>query len=185
MMESWINGVHNKKRTSPMYDANEEYYSSQQDVEMKDVEQKPQQSSTNQTELVDEYGDVDFRQQIDPADEQKRSRRRSASPLDDFGTIKRPRTDSNEDLHPPPTKRGAVKNRWTEKTICKFFREGFCREGESCVYSHNAEDSHRRPELCRFYAQGYCKRGLACPNLHGKHFENFTKITSNFRRISL
>jgi hypothetical protein len=186
MIESWINGVNHRKKTSPIYDSNEEYYSGGQtaDVEMKDSEQSIQPA------IMDEYGDVDYRQQMDTdAEEPKRSsRRRSASPIDGFGTMaKRPRNDSGDELHyPPPARRGPVKNRWTERTICKFFREGFCREGETCIYSHNAADSNRRPELCRFYAQGYCKRGLACkfisngvltyinfailgPNLHGEY----------------
>jgi hypothetical protein len=167
MMESWINGVHQKRR-SPMYDSNEEYYSGGPqtaiDVEMKLVEQPIQ------AEVVDEYGDVDYRQHIDKFDGQKQIRRRSSSPIDGFGTMpKRPRNEDEEAYYPPPTRRGPIKNRWTENTICKFFREGFCREGDNCVYSHNAQDSHRRPELCRFYAQGYCKRGLACPNLHGEY----------------
>lgn len=61
-----------------------------------------------------------------------------------------------------------MRTRWTERTICKFFREGYCRDGDHCVYSHNASDSHRRPEVCKFYQHGYCKKGLACMHLHGE-----------------
>ncbi|CAI5447181.1 unnamed protein product [Caenorhabditis angaria] len=57
----------------------------------------------------------------------------------------------------------------TEKQICKFFREGYCRDGDRCCYSHNTEDSLRRPILCNFYANSYCKKGLQCLMLHGEY----------------
>ncbi|CAI2350946.1 unnamed protein product [Caenorhabditis sp. 36 PRJEB53466] len=56
----------------------------------------------------------------------------------------------------------------TEHQICKFFREGYCRDGDNCSYSHQAEDSLRRPVLCNFYANSYCKKGLQCLMLHGE-----------------
>lgn len=166
-MESWINGVQKKKRTSPVYDSNEEYYGGSKTEDKQNEDER-----AIQPEAVDEYGDVDYRQQhIEGIDTQKRPRRRSDSPIDSFGTMaKRPRGDfQEEEVQYPPPKRGPVRNKWTEKTICKFFREGYCRDSENCAYSHNAADSHRRSELCRFYNQGYCKRGLACPNLHGEY----------------
>ncbi|KAF8372922.1 hypothetical protein PRIPAC_79351 [Pristionchus pacificus] len=58
--------------------------------------------------------------------------------------------------------------RWMERHICKFFREGYCRDGDGCSYSHSAEDSKRRPEVCKFYMSGHCKKGLACHHLHGE-----------------
>ncbi|CAD6195463.1 unnamed protein product [Caenorhabditis auriculariae] len=57
----------------------------------------------------------------------------------------------------------------TEHQICKFFREGYCRDGDQCSYSHQAEDSLRRPELCKFYLSGFCKKGLQCLMLHGEY----------------
>uniref|UniRef100_A0A914LKW2 C3H1-type domain-containing protein n=3 Tax=Meloidogyne TaxID=189290 RepID=A0A914LKW2_MELIC len=54
------------------------------------------------------------------------------------------------------------------RLICKFFREGFCRDGDQCTFSHLTGDSHRRPELCRYYQQGYCKKGLFCQLMHGE-----------------
>ncbi|CAI4227130.1 unnamed protein product [Auanema sp. JU1783] len=56
----------------------------------------------------------------------------------------------------------------TEHLICKFFREGYCRDGDNCAYSHQAEDSLRKAELCRFYQNGFCKKGLTCLALHGE-----------------
>lgn len=56
----------------------------------------------------------------------------------------------------------------TEHQICKFFREGYCRDGDKCSYSHQAEDSLRRPQLCNFYANSFCKKGLQCLMLHGE-----------------
>uniref|UniRef100_A0A915EML8 C3H1-type domain-containing protein n=1 Tax=Ditylenchus dipsaci TaxID=166011 RepID=A0A915EML8_9BILA len=48
-------------------------------------------------------------------------------------------------------------------------REGFCRDGDDCAYSHLASDSHRRTDLCKYYQHGYCKKGLACLHLHGEY----------------
>ncbi|UMM30502.1 hypothetical protein L5515_012358 [Caenorhabditis briggsae] len=65
--------------------------------------------------------------------------------------------------------RNGVKPRFqTEHQICKFFREGYCRDGDKCSYSHQAEDSLRRPQLCNFYANSFCKKGLQCLMLHGE-----------------
>uniref|UniRef100_A0A7E5A227 Zinc finger CCCH domain-containing protein 6 n=1 Tax=Panagrellus redivivus TaxID=6233 RepID=A0A7E5A227_PANRE len=58
---------------------------------------------------------------------------------------------------------------WTENVMCKFFREGYCRDDMDCSYSHNAALSNRKPELCKFYSQGFCKKGLACTLLHGEY----------------
>uniref|UniRef100_A0A914I8E5 C3H1-type domain-containing protein n=1 Tax=Globodera rostochiensis TaxID=31243 RepID=A0A914I8E5_GLORO len=55
-----------------------------------------------------------------------------------------------------------------DRIICKFFREGFCRDGDKCTYSHATADSHRQPVLCRYYQQGFCRRNLFCQNLHGE-----------------
>ncbi|CAD5221127.1 unnamed protein product [Bursaphelenchus okinawaensis] len=111
----------------------------------------------------DQNGDVDLRDN----DFDRRIRRRSPSPYDGQISPKRSRQDS-----PPPgpqrPRRGPVKTEWTERTICKFFREGFCRDGDNCVYSHNAADSRRIPELCRYYQHGYCKKNVRCLNLHGE-----------------
>ncbi|VDK27392.1 unnamed protein product [Gongylonema pulchrum] len=61
------------------------------------------------------------------------------------------------------------RGRWGDRQICKFFREGYCRDGDNCSYSHDATDSGRKAELCKFYQQGYCKKGLQCPLLHGEY----------------
>lgn len=54
------------------------------------------------------------------------------------------------------------------RLICKFFREGYCRDGEQCTFSHATADSHRRPDLCKFYQQGFCKKNLFCQMMHGE-----------------
>ncbi|KAE9552615.1 hypothetical protein FO519_004163 [Halicephalobus sp. NKZ332] len=65
---------------------------------------------------------------------------------------------------------------WRRRALCKFFRRGFCQNGPSCVYSHNAADSRRAPVLCRFYADGFCKSGAECNLLHGEFpCKNFHK----------
>lgn len=88
-------------------------------------------------------------------------RGKRSPPIDDYDGPRGPRGR--------PWRGGFKKPKWaTEHQICKFFREGYCRDGDQCTYSHQAEDSLRKPELCRFYANGYCKKGLTCLALHGE-----------------
>ncbi|CEF60088.1 Zinc finger, CCCH-type domain-containing protein [Strongyloides ratti] len=61
------------------------------------------------------------------------------------------------------------RNREKGRLICKFFREGYCRDSKNCMYSHNAKDSGRTDKLCRFYQRGNCQNGLSCKNLHGEY----------------
>uniref|UniRef100_A0A0K0EM75 C3H1-type domain-containing protein n=1 Tax=Strongyloides stercoralis TaxID=6248 RepID=A0A0K0EM75_STRER len=61
------------------------------------------------------------------------------------------------------------RNREKGRLICKFFREGYCRDSKNCMYSHNARDSGRTDKLCRFYQRGNCQNGLSCKNLHGEY----------------
>ncbi|KAI6221168.1 hypothetical protein M3Y95_01012100 [Aphelenchoides besseyi] len=173
MMASWLNGVQKKNKPSPSgHDANEEYYRLGTETTITDQREK-----IHFQPEIDEFGDVDYRQQIDEntmTRPERRVRRRSDSPLDDYGTVPVPKRarptpsaapfDEQSERLP---RRTAVP-KWAETTICKFFREGYCRDLENCIYSHNAADSKRRPELCRFYERGHCKRGLTCPNLHGE-----------------
>uniref|UniRef100_A0A1I7WMI4 Zinc finger CCCH domain-containing protein 6 n=1 Tax=Heterorhabditis bacteriophora TaxID=37862 RepID=A0A1I7WMI4_HETBA len=103
------------------------------------------------------YGDFDYRQ--GPP-----NRRRRHSPSEDDWDPRSKRPYGGRQWRP-----FRPKPRWaTEHQICKFFREGYCRDGDNCSYSHYAEDSLRRPELCKFYHSGFCKKGLACLLLHGE-----------------
>ena len=92
-------------------------------------------------------------------------KRGPSSPAPDSPSYKRQTLSPEYSNALPPRRRSA----WTEAVLCKFFREGHCRDGENCVYSHNAADSNRKPELCKYYQQGYCKKGLACNLLHGEY----------------
>eukprot|EP00891_Asterochloris_glomerata_P004617 jgi/Astpho2/4617/Aster-00192 len=56
---------------------------------------------------------------------------------------------------------------------CKFFRRGFCQDGESCPFMH--EESGEGPSSlprnahlipCKFFNRGYCQDGEVCPFLH-------------------
>ncbi|CAD5228651.1 unnamed protein product [Bursaphelenchus xylophilus] len=141
MVESWANGAHRAAHRE----------------ELDDRRARPERRDVN--------GDVDLRD----TEADRRIRRRSSSPNDGHLSPKRLRHDSppsSMQLQRP--RRGPVKTEWTERTICKFFREGFCRDGDQCVYSHNAADSRRIPELCRYYQHGYCKKNVRCLNLHGE-----------------
>ncbi|CAJ0929201.1 unnamed protein product, partial [Mesorhabditis belari] len=106
----------------------------------------------------EDFGDTDYRTA-------EKRRRRSQSPPSAVGEWgSRPLKRMRGGFAP----RGRFAGRETSHIICKFYREGFCRDNDACLFSHNAEDSLRHPELCKFYKQGFCKKGLHCSNLHGE-----------------
>ncbi|MFH4978049.1 hypothetical protein AB6A40_004758 [Gnathostoma spinigerum] len=190
MLNSWMTGVKQRVKTggvsgasaSPTIDANEEYYgygsvSPRGDAGDKDYRNHGDESTDKDYrwgsiraeetgrmsaghDSTNEYGDCDYR-----SDSPRMDRRRRRSPSPPYS--KRAR------CHTPPSRGGyrgrGCRGRWGERQICKFFREGYCRDGENCSYSHEAADSGRKPELCKFYQQGYCKKGLQCPLLHGEY----------------
>ncbi|KAI9593535.1 hypothetical protein BDF19DRAFT_347335, partial [Syncephalis fuscata] len=45
---------------------------------------------------------------------------------------------------------------------CKFYRQGNCTAGDSCVFSHQAAST----ELCKYYLKGNCKFGNKCALVH-------------------
>uniref|UniRef100_A0AC34FPP5 C3H1-type domain-containing protein n=1 Tax=Panagrolaimus sp. ES5 TaxID=591445 RepID=A0AC34FPP5_9BILA len=99
------------------------------------------------------------------AENQSTSQKRGpSSPIGDPYATKRQALSPDVPQLPPRRRQP-----WTEAILCKFFREGYCRDGETCAYSHNAAHSNRKPELCKFYQQGFCKKGLACTLLHGEY----------------
>ncbi|KAL3982483.1 Zinc finger C-x8-C-x5-C-x3-H type (and similar) family protein [Acanthocheilonema viteae] len=184
MLSSWMTGVKQRAKpgittiASPTVDANEEYYgygnnSPNDGTGDKDYRNRGGDSADKDYRWirdedghrgpgdVNEFGDSDYR---GGSPKMERRRRRSVSPT--YGGPKRPR-------HSPPVRgcyRGrGFRGRWGERQICKFFREGYCRDGDSCSYSHDAADSGRKAELCKFYQQGFCKKGLQCPLLHGEY----------------
>ncbi|KAE9555096.1 hypothetical protein FO519_001671 [Halicephalobus sp. NKZ332] len=95
-------------------------------------------------------------------------KRHSSSPGVESYPPKRAAREPSPERFPPqlPPRR---RQPWTEAILCKFFREGYCRDGDNCAYSHDAAHSNRKPELCKFYQQGFCKKGLACTLLHGEY----------------
>ncbi len=70
------------------------------------------------------------------------------------------------------------------KVICKFFKQGKCKEGEACSFSHLGQIEHQPAEpprqgtgglkdndiagkqICKYFLTGNCKFGLGCQNLH-------------------
>ena len=46
------------------------------------------------------------------------------------------------------------------KVLCRYFMHGACREGDSCVFSH---DPHSKPSMvCKYYKLGCCSYGSRC-----------------------
>uniref|UniRef100_A0A0K0EDD1 Zinc finger protein n=1 Tax=Strongyloides stercoralis TaxID=6248 RepID=A0A0K0EDD1_STRER len=52
--------------------------------------------------------------------------------------------------------------------MCKYFRDGFCRDGEKCFFSHLLEDSNRKTRLCKFYEYTSCNQSSTCNYWHGE-----------------
>ncbi|CEF68318.1 Zinc finger, CCCH-type domain-containing protein [Strongyloides ratti] len=52
--------------------------------------------------------------------------------------------------------------------MCKYFRDGFCRDGEKCFFSHLLEDSNRKTRLCKFYEYTSCNQSSTCSYWHGE-----------------
>uniref|UniRef100_A0A1I7Z1A6 Zinc finger CCCH domain-containing protein 6 n=1 Tax=Steinernema glaseri TaxID=37863 RepID=A0A1I7Z1A6_9BILA len=101
--------------------------------------------------------------------EERKSRKRSA-PYSEMGRSTHNPTHNDfrltrsaeSALSPPKTKQRCY-------PVCKYFREGFCRSGESCAYSHDVRNSPCNPVLCTFYKHGFCRRALTCKFLHGEY----------------
>jgi hypothetical protein len=66
--------------------------------------------------------------------------------------------------------------------VCRYFRRGYCKEGQSCQYFHPNEVCQeyfctgscsqgkrcrqRHPQKCRYWMRGHCWRGELCVYLH-------------------
>ncbi|VDM96478.1 unnamed protein product [Thelazia callipaeda] len=182
IINSWMTGLKQRTKSgttgSPTIDANEEYYgygnssprdgsgdkdyrNRVDDAADKDYRWLRDEDGARTVGDINEFGDSDYRGGSPKLD---RRRRRSGSPA--YSGPKRPR-------HSPPMRGGyrgrGFRGRWGDRQICKFFREGYCRDGDNCSYSHDAADSGRKAELCKFYQQGFCKKGLQCSLLHGEY----------------
>lgn len=61
----------------------------------------------------------------------------------------------------------AVSSTTRNTILCKFYMNGVCRDGSSCRYSHDRENS--APDMvCRYYLQGCCSYGTHCRYDHVK-----------------
>ena len=47
------------------------------------------------------------------------------------------------------------------KNYCKFYLQGFCKNGITCAFDHE------RPK-CHFYSKGMCFRGNLCYFVHAE-----------------
>ncbi|KFD65802.1 hypothetical protein M514_04714 [Trichuris suis] len=68
------------------------------------------------------------------------------------------------------TRRERGRGERRERPLCKFFKEGYCREGDKCLFVHSLSAVKavpgRRKELCKYFALGYCRNSQRCPFVH-------------------
>uniref|UniRef100_A0A914Z7J8 C3H1-type domain-containing protein n=1 Tax=Panagrolaimus superbus TaxID=310955 RepID=A0A914Z7J8_9BILA len=121
-------------------------------------------ATTTTTVTVPKEAESSVKSPASKEEETNAKKRGPSSPIGDPYATKRQALSPDVPQLPPRRRQP-----WTEAILCKFFREGYCRDGETCAYSHNAAHSNRKPELCKFYQQGFCKKGLACTLLHGEY----------------
>lgn len=92
----------------------------------------------------------------------------------------------------------------TKMTLCKFFAQGFCRNGDSCSFIHESRAStglHLMPSTetpnlkpaavsdcngeskpaqnCRFFLQGKCSKGKECRYIHPPAILSPQQVCSN------
>ncbi len=95
-----------------------------------------------------------------------------------------PGTDHVEPAPAEPVHHGTGQTRRKggseRKVICKFFRQGKCKDGEACSFLHLDQIEHQPAEpprlgadglkdserVCKYFLTGNCKFGLGCKNLH-------------------
>ena len=76
---------------------------------------------------------------------------------------------SNAIMNGSSNNNGSIAN--NSSTLCRFFfQSGYCRNGDACRYSHNANGLSRQEALktipCPYYASGSCRFGDRCELLH-------------------
>lgn len=69
------------------------------------------------------------------------------------------------------------------KPVCRFFRNGLCKDGTHCKFRHVKDESRgvsvikktrpdpkekKDPRFCRFYQEGHCRDGDDCKYFHVK-----------------
>merc|ERR1719159_867155 len=65
----------------------------------------------------------------------------------------------------------ALNYRLSKTKLCKYFNEGYCKQGDSCRYAHGKEELSQQPDLqktkmCQEFLRGNCQKG-DCTFAHG------------------
>ena len=68
-----------------------------------------------------------------------------------------------------------------KKVICKYYLNGYCKNGDNCEYCHtnndiNIEEEPKEKEECPDYKIGYCENGKKCLFFHKTEKNNFDNI---------
>ena len=65
-------------------------------------------------------------------------------------------------------------NNERNKGICKYYREGWCKKGNMCDFSHNSPmyDDRRKSECWQYNNNGYCRFGIHCKYSHDRSSVN-------------
>ncbi|XP_003701444.1 putative E3 ubiquitin-protein ligase makorin-1 [Megachile rotundata] len=81
---------------------------------------------------------------------------------------------------------------WTQSVVCRYFKNGICREGSNCRYRHTQEignDGNTNEtvissvpsfsSVCRFFKHGVCKFGNQCHFRHNPEIDDNNLVNAN------
>ncbi|KAI8646259.1 hypothetical protein BD408DRAFT_337220, partial [Parasitella parasitica] len=87
-----------------------------------------------------------------------------------------------------PNKRQKTKKPFVPLVTCRFFANGYCKDGDACTFKHDMADVVARPNpkkniVCEFFKTGSCCKFDACDYSHDLKLEpcKFFHLNNNCR----
>lgn len=178
-------GAHSPKDVVPSIGGNadesdDDYdrYLDQLDEEEEEIEDQPPDIGSVVTSLNEEFP------QLNPAPEQTQTLSKLVGVFQQEESLQQLLRqnigDDEVQTNAQPSKQGKKKGKGADGKVkkekekadllkskpCRFFRNGVCKNGANCTYSHNVE-REKKKEICKFYLQDSCTKGDDCLYYHG------------------